>query len=300
MKEQHSITLWNRMNKTSFDDANVYIYGVPFDGAVSYGKGSSEAPEKIRLLARHIAPTTSRGEILDKIKIFDYGDAEIDLDWNASFKRVEEDAFKVIDKDRFSFFFGGDHSVSIPLQKAFGRKYKGKKLGIIHFDSHPDICDSYESSEWSHACTERRAVEDVIEPDGLSFVGLRACGPSEIEYMADNPGIKVITAMDFKEMGIKQVVNQLIQKYKDYDAMYITLDIDVLDPAFAPGTGTPEAGGITTSELMDVTAKLVSGLNVKVVDLVEVSPPLDNQNNITTFAAIKVLYDVLGAVNSKL
>ncbi|MDD2216166.1 MAG: arginase family protein, partial [Eubacteriales bacterium] len=233
---------WGDLNTNNPSEAKICIMGVPFDGAVSCGKGTAEAPEKLRVLSRYLPPTTETGIILDNLKVYDMGDIAIDLNWERYYKEVEDQAYNLIAEKKFTFFIGGDHSVTIPLQKAFGRYFKengNQKIGIIHFDSHADICDIYDSHKWSHACTERRAVEDVIEPKDLAYVGLRGFEIDELEYFQEHPDILIMKARDVYMDGYMACYKRLEERFKDYDAVYFTLDIDVVDPAFAPGTGTP-------------------------------------------------------------
>lgn len=293
---------WGELNVKNVGEANVCIMGIPFDGAVSCGKGAASAPEVIRALSRYLPATTETGIILSNIKIYDEGDVPFDLNWERYYGTVEAEAYMLLKEGKFCLFIGGDHSVTIPLHKAFGKYYKGKgknKIGVIHFDSHADICDNYDNHKWSHACTERRTVEDVITPGDLAYVGLRSYEIGELEYFELHPEILVIKAYDVYKKGYMEAYKKLEERFKDYDAVYFTLDIDVLDPAFAPGTGTPEAGGLSSREMIEFTKLMISNLPIKAMDVVEVSPSLDQKNNITSWAALKIIYEVFGCLNEK-
>ena len=292
---------WGELYTAEMEEAKVCIMGVPFDGAVSCGKGAAQAPEKIRALSRYLPPFTELGDKIDKIRIFDAGDVAADLDWTRYYSDVEAEAYRLLLSDKFCLFLGGDHSVTIPLHKAFGhycRDNGKKKIGIIHFDSHYDLCDTYDGHKWSHACTERRALEGVVQPENLSFAGIRSAEEQETLFVADNPSIMVIKAADLYRDGWKHACDRLIQRYEGYDAVYFTLDIDFLDPASAPGTGTPEVGGPTSRELLEMVKVMLRDINITVMDIVEVSPPLD-VNDLTSWAALKVIYEVLGVLNAK-
>lgn len=296
------LTPWGDLNTASPEDAKVCIMGIPFDGAVSCGKGAALAPEKIRSLSRYLPATTHTGKILKKLKAYDIGDVAMDLDWARYYKEVEEQAFGLMKRGRFSLFLGGDHSVTIPLHRAFGRYMKEKgfsKIGVIHFDSHPDICDTYDNHKWSHACTERRSVEDVISPGDLGYLGLRGFEIEELEFFDAHPEILVLKAVDVFKDGYLACYKKLEEKFNDYDAVYFTLDIDVVDPAFAPGTGTPEAGGLSSHEILELTRLLINNLPVKAMDVVEVSPPLDQENDITSWLALKIIYEVFGCLEGE-
>ncbi|WP_051273389.1 agmatinase [Desulfotruncus alcoholivorax] len=291
---------WGKLLTENTDEAGVYVLGVPFDLAVSCGKGAALAPEKIRHLSRYQPATTETGTAIDKIKIMDAGDIPLDLNWDRYFKTVEDKAFELMSGNRFCLFIGGDHSVTIPLHQAFGRSCAGKgKFGVIHFDAHCDLCDSYDGHGWSHACTERRALEEVIKPEDLTLLGIRSFEEEELEFLAGHPEIKVITACDLYYTGIEKAIEEIMKRYAGYDAVYFTLDIDVLDPAFAPGTGTPEPGGLSTRQLLELVKLVVGKLPVKAMDVVEVSPSLDH-SDITSWAALKIIYEVIGCLNYKL
>jgi agmatinase len=286
---------WGELYAHKMEDANICVMGVPFDGAVSCGKGSALAPEMIRGLSRYLPPYTSQGDLITN-KIYDAGDVPIDLNWETYYGQVEDEAFALLNSGKFCFFLGGDHSVTIPLEKAFFKKFKGKKIGIIHFDSHSDICDEYDGHKWSHACTQMRAIEQLASPNDIAFVGIRSWEKEEVEYFKQHPEIIVKRAWDVAKEGPQAIAKKLIEKFNKYDVIYLSLDIDVLDPAFAPGTGTPEAGGLTSRELMEIVIELFRGLPVGAMDIVEVSPPLDSRNNITSWAALKIMYEVFYCV----
>lgn len=288
------LNYWPEFSTENIKEADICLMGIPFDGATSCGKGASFAPEMIRRLSVYLDPITEEGRIFDSLKIYDHGDIDTDLDWPRYFKKVEEEALQLFKTGAFCLFLGGDHSVTIPLHKAFGHYNKGKKIGIIHFDSHLDIYDEYEGSKWSHACTERRALDDVIKGENLAFVGIRSWGYDEVEYCEDHKEIEIIKAVDIHKNGYQTACHRLEEKFRGYDSIYLTLDIDVLDPSCGPGTGTPEAGGLETRELMEMVKFLVEKVPIKAMDLVEVAPPLDTKHNITSWAALKVIYEVFG------
>lgn len=293
------LTPWGELNCGKIEDADVVVMGVPFDGAVSCGKGSALAPEKMRSLSRYLPTITEQGNEILGLNIYDHGDVPFSLNWGEYYANVEKEALELFKTGKFCLFIGGDHSISIPLNRAYGEYYKGKKIGIIHFDSHPDLCMEYDGHKWSHACPFRRTVEDVIAPSDLAQVGIRSYESEEVAFYKANPGLLLIRAYDVFNEGWKVTCEKLKDKFKNYDAVYISLDIDVLDPAFAPGTGTPEAGGLSSRELMEIMKFLITELPIVAMDLVEVSPPLDSVNNITSWAALKVLYEVFGKLSNR-
>ncbi|MDD6648034.1 MAG: agmatinase [Firmicutes bacterium] len=294
-----SIKAWREITADSREAADVNIMGITFDGAASVGKGAAMGPEQIRKCTEVLPPVNQNGQFFRDLKVYDAGDVEFSLDWQKYYADVEEKAAELLETGKFCIFLGGDHSVTIPLSKAVRKVHPDKKIGFIHFDSHPDLCDEYEGSKWSHACPLRRVVEDVIAPGDLAQVGIRSYEYEEIEFFAEHPELTVIKAYDIFQDGYKAAADKLVQKFADYDFVYITLDIDVLDPAFAPGTGTPEAGGLSSRELMYIINELMNRTPVKAMDIVEVSPPLDTENQITSWAAAKIIYEVFADLSRR-
>jgi len=292
--------MWSGIATDNIHEAIICIMGIPFDGGASFGKGAALAPLTIRLLTADAMPEVTEDQtVLKKRMLYDAGDVEPSLNWEDYYDKVEAKAYELMQTDTFCLFIGGDHSVTIPLQKAFGRyqkesvKKEDGKLGIIHLDAHPDLCHNFDGHKWSHANTEKRALEDIISPKDLCFAGIRTFEKEEIDLLNDYPEITVHTALDIYEKGVKQVFQKIEHQFKEYDSIYLTLDIDVLDPAFAPGTGTPVSGGLSSRELIELVKLIFEHLPVKAMDLVEVSPPLDS-NDITSWAAIRVMHDVFG------
>jgi agmatinase len=221
-----------------------------------------------------------------------------DLNWERHFAAVQAQAAQVLSHP-LALFLGGDHSVTIPLVTAFSRTVSGR-FGVIHFDAHPDLMDEYDGHRWSHACTERRVLElSNIEPRHLVFVGLRSWMAGELAFFDIHPEISIHTARDVYRRGIGAVADDIVAQLQGIDAVYFTLDIDGLDPAYAPGTGAPEAGGLSTRELLELLRLVCARLPIRALDIVEVAPPLDNAD-VTSFAAAKVIYEVFGWVKERL
>ncbi len=310
---------WLRWAADDIEQADICILGIPFDGAVSLNKGAAKAPQTIRELSIDLSDTTDEWIPIKDGLLYDAGDMHPDLNWERYYEAVEKEAYRLMSTGNFCLFLGGDHSVTIPLHKAFGA-YHGAaadhadsgaaadhadstptsappapKLGIIHFDAHYDLYDEYDGHKWSHACTEARALENgVVRPEDLFFIGIRVADLDELELIKKNPGITTVTAMDIHEKGIEPVLRKLESHFKGYDVIYLTLDIDGLDPAFAPGTGTPVMGGVTAIQLIKLFRWIIANLPVKAMDIVEVAPDLD-VNNITSWAALKIIHELFTA-----
>lgn len=291
---------WREIATNKIEDADLCVLGIPFDGAASVGKGAAHAPDAVRECTKVLPPVNSTGERFPEIRVFDSGDVEFSLNWNAFFKTVETEALTLLRSGKFCLFLGGDHSVTIPLAKAFAQYENGKKIGFIHFDSHPDLCNEYEGSHWSHACPLKRVLDEQIAPRDLVQIGIRSYESEEIDLYNEHPELLVIKAYDIFKHGYQSAVDKVLAHFKGYDAIYLTLDIDVLDPAFAPGTGTPEAGGLSSRELIEIINQILEKLPIAAMDIVEISPPLDTTNQITSWAGAKIIYELLAKLHKKI
>ena len=274
----------------SEEEANVFLCGVPYDKNASVGKGASLAPKVMRELSYDLPALDMLGNNLTKVKIADLGDFDGDNFENLK-KNIEE---KLLSKDGFHVILGGDHSIAIASERAFFDDCirRGKTPVIIHMDAHPDICDVYDGSKYSHACPIFRALEYGYKDENITMVGIRGIEAQEIETFKKHPKLDVFKSFDIKKLGVEALLTLLVSKYRDskYE-VYFSYDIDANDPAYAPGTGTPEAFGLTNFESVAILTGLIANLNVTCLDIVEVAPPLD-VNNITSWLALKSLYEV--------
>ena len=274
-------------------EANVFICGVPFDKNASIGKGASEAPKVLRELSKDLPPLDRIGRDLRKVKIYDEGDFVTE-----DFDELQKNFDVFFKNDGFKIIFGGDHSIAIASERAFFDKAKkeGKIPVILHLDAHPDICDVYEDSKYSHACPIFRSLEYGYEDKNITIMGVRGFELQEIETFKKHPKLDVFKCEDIKMLGVENFVNIITNKYKaEKYEIYLSYDIDANDPAYAPGTGTPESFGLTDYETMEIVTKLVKNLNVTTMDLVEIAPPLD-VNNITSWLGLKTLYEIFAGL----
>ena len=236
--------------RASLTAAEVGVLGVPFDGAVSFRRGAAFAPARLRELSSHLSPCAEEGQPLS-LRVRDYGDVSLDPEWPRYFQAVEERAAEVL-RHPLALFLGGDHSVTIPLMRAFNHTVDGP-IGVVHFDTHPDLFDVYEGHRWSHACTARRALElPGLEPRHLVFVGLSSFARQEWDFLQAHPETSYYTARQCYLRGIEAIAEEVVGKLADVQAVYLTLDIDGLSPAFAPGTGYPEGIGLSMRDLLGV------------------------------------------------
>jgi agmatinase len=278
--------LWADLSQTNFTpaDSDFTVIGVPYDGAACARKGAALGPERIRFWSTHLTPFSEDRTRLGNIRISDQGDIPVS-DQVQDFERVRE---TVAELPNVPIILGGDHSISIPVFQAQRERYKDQRLGVLWVDAHPDLCDVFTDSRLSHACVLRRALEFGIEPQDVCLVGLRSWEEQEIDLI-ENGGLNVYTAALIAERGMKSVASSVYSKLSKCDAVHISLDIDCLDPAFAPGTGIPDSGGLTSREVITLI-KSMQGLPLVGLDLVEVAPPLD-PSEATIFAALKIIME---------
>jgi agmatinase/guanidinopropionase len=271
----------------------VAIVGVPFDSGTSYRSGARFGPRAIReaslLLwgynnALRVAP-------LERLKVVDYGDVEvIPPSIDDTYQNIRSEVGFLLARRVTPIALGGDHSISLPLLRA-QHAHHGP-LSLIHFDAHPDTWPTeYGGRPYSHGTSFRRAVEEgLLRAGGYVQIGLR--GPTTAAddlAEARDLGARLITLDEALAMGIPQVVAAIRETVAP--PIYLTLDIDAVDPAFAPGTGTPEVGGFTSQQLLSLLRGL-AGLDFVGFDLVEVAPPYD-PGGITAILAANLAFEML-------
>ena len=280
--------LWADLHRENLTpaDSDFTVIGVPYDGAASARKGAALGPERIRFWSTHLTPFSEDRSSLGDIHICDVGDIPV-TDQARDFESIRE---KIATLPNVPIVLGGDHSISIPVFQGQRQRYKGQRLGVLWVDAHPDLCDVFMGSKLSHACVLRRALEFGIEPQDVCLVGLRSWEEQEIDLI-ENGGLNVYTAALVAERGMKSVATSIYSKLSGCDAVHISLDIDCLDPAFAPGTGIPESGGLTSREVITLI-KSMQGLPLRGLDIVEVSPPID-PSEATIFAALKIIMEYI-------
>jgi len=280
--------LWGDLHRPDIKpaDSDFTVIGIPYDGAAGARKGAALAPERLRFWSTHLTPFSEDRIRLGGIRICDLGDIPIN-DPARDFQSVYK---KVSTLPNVPIVLGGDHSISIPVFEAQRERYKDQRLGLLWVDAHPDLCDVFTGSKLSHACVMRRALEFGIESQDVCMVGVRSWEEQEISLI-ENGGFNIYTAAMIAERGMRSVASSVYSKLSLCDAVHISLDIDCLDPAFAPGTGIPESGGLTSREGITLI-KSMQGLPLVGLDLVEVSPPID-PSEATIFAALKIIMEYI-------
>ncbi|MDR0123912.1 agmatinase [Bacillus zhangzhouensis] len=271
-------------SQPTWEDAKVILYGMPMDWTVSYRPGSRFGPNRIREVSiglEEYSPYLDRE--LHEVPFFDAGDIPLPFgNAQKSLDLIEEYVDSILEKGKFPLGMGGEHLVSWPVFRAMHKKYPD--LAIIHMDAHTDLREEYEGEPLSHS-TPIRKVAGLIGPENVYSFGIRSGMKEEFEW-AKEAGMHIST------FEVLEPLKQVLPKLKGRP-VYVTIDIDVLDPAHAPGTGTVDAGGITSKELL-ASIHAIAGSDVQVVgaDLVEVAPVYDHSDQ-TANTASKLLREML-------
>ena len=275
-------------------DFDVAILGAPFDGGVSFRPGARFGPSAVRQASRHLRPAYHPDLEVAPFRMLqavDAGDVPCNpFDLDEALQQVADYASELVTDRRRIITIGGDHTVALPALRAAARRHG--PMAVVHFDAHLDTWDTYFGAERTHGTVFRRAAEEgLLLPDASTHVGIR--GPLyDAQDLVDDArfGFSVVRASDFDRLGVAEVVGRVRERAGDAP-IYLSIDIDVLDPSAAPGTGTPEIGGFTSRELLALLRAL-PGDQIVAADVVEVSPPYDHAE-ITSLAAATVIYDII-------
>jgi len=273
--------------------ADVAVVGVPFDSGVSYRPGARFGPAAVREASRLLRPYHPGLDVspFERAQVVDAGDiAANPMDIPQAIDTVEREAGELLDNGARLVTVGGDHTIALPLLRAMAQRHG--PVALLHFDAHLDTWDSYFGASYTHGTPFRRAVEEgVLDTSALCHVGIRGPLYSRADLTSDKElGFGIVTSADVMRRGVDEVVGGLRERIGDRP-LYVSVDIDVLDPAHAPGTGTPEAGGMTSRELLEILRGL-AGANLVSADVVEVAPAYDHAE-ITSIAASHVAYDLV-------
>jgi guanidinopropionase len=274
------------------DQVDIAIVGVPFDGGTTNRTGARHGPREIRSqssLVRRVHHVTGVSPF-DRVRAGDCGDSPVNpLDLKASLDSIEAFFTSVREAGARPLTAGGDHLVTLPILRSLATK---GPLGLIHFDAHSDTYDSFFGNRYNHGTPFRRAVEEgLLDPRRMIQIGIRGAISDASNYdFARAAGMRIVFIEEFAECGPEAVMSEARALVGD-QPIYVSFDIDALDPSVAPGTGTPEIGGMTGREAQAVV-RLLDGLDIAGADLVEVSPPLD-PSGVTALAGATLLFELL-------
>ena len=270
------------------EGAHVAVAGIPYDGSAVYRKGAAQAPGRIRALSAVVPPVTEDGRRLAGLRVRDLGDldagSDIEQGWRAPADRLAQ-----VSPATFLTVLGGDHCTAISTLQAQSRRHPG--LGVLMVDAHPDLCDFSRGGRWTCGCAMRRALDvSGIDPKHVVIAAGRDFDPEELDFIESHEMLLVSApALARDSRGSMDRIAQRLAGMK----VHVSFDIDALDPAFAPGTEIPCAGGLSTREALDLLRFVSDSARIVGLDMVEVAPPYDS-GDITTFAALKLIFEVWG------
>lgn len=278
------------------DDADVFVLGIPYDLATSGRSGARSAPAAIRQISANLRWEEKRWpwtfSAFERLRVADYGDLELgNGNQQSLLDEVEEHVGALLKSGKTVLSFGGDHFVALPLLRAHAAQHG--KLAMIHFDAHTDTYSEGDELEFNHGTMFYHAPkEGLIDPAKSTQIGIRT------EYTVEGHPFKVIDAAEANDTSAEQIVEQIKARVGDVKTpVYITFDIDCLDPAFAPGTGTPVMGGLSSDKALKILRGL-QGLNIVGMDVVEVSPAYDHAD-ITALAGATIGLEMLYLIASQ-
>ena len=282
--------------------SDVVIVGAPMDDMVTYRPGARFGPRAIRAAHDDSRPSAWHMDLgidpFAELRIVDAGDAPVTPgDAHASHRAVRAAVSSIVEAGAVPIVLGGDHSIAFPDVSAVAAGSPSGALALVHLDAHADTATEIYGVEWSHGTPFRHLVDDGIVPGPrLVQVGLRGYWPEPPEFTwAREQGVRWHRMQEVTERGIDAVADSILEEIGDAESLFLSVDVDVLDPAFAPGTGTPEPGGITTRELLRAVRRLVLAKGLAGMEVVEVSPPYDHAD-ITAIAAHRVVLEGLSAL----
>ncbi len=275
--------------------ADVAVVGVPFDSTVSYRNGARFGPSHIRAASRLLRPYNPEADAWPFLaqQVVDVGDIACNpYDIDASLKAIEGGVRDCLDIAPRVLVLGGDHTIALPTLRALHAKHG--PISVVHFDAHLDTWDTYFGQPYLHGTPFRRASEEgLLDREGCIHVGIRGGLYGAVDMVDDRAlGFMAVRCHEIHLDGPATVVERIRSRVGDRP-VYVSVDIDVLDPAYAPGTGTPESGGLAAWQLLYMLRQL-AGLNLVGGDIVEVAPPYDHAE-ITGIAAAHIGYELLSA-----
>jgi agmatinase len=278
------------------EHADVVVLGVPFDTGVSYRPGARFGPGHIRESSRLLRPYNPAQDVKPFAvqQVVDGGDIAVNpFDITEALATVQVHAAKVLAEGAKLLTLGGDHTIALPLLRAMADKHG--PLAVVHFDAHLDTWDSYFGADYTHGTPFRRASEEgLLDRDACMHIGIRGPLYTADDLVEDGDlGFQIVHATEIDALGVAGVIQRMLARVGDRP-VYVSIDIDVLDPAFAPGTGTPEAGGFTSRELLAII-RAFSATNLVGADIVEVAPAYDHAQ-VTGIAASHVAYELISAM----
>jgi agmatinase len=286
-------------NSQDLENSDAAIVGAPFDTATTFRVGARFGPESIRSVSHLLRPYNPSQDvsIFDHLSVIDYGDVPVVPGYiEESYRRIAEGLQPIHRAGVVPIVLGGDHSIALPELRAAAAVHG--PLALVQFDSHPDTWDAYFGQKHTHGTPFRRAVEEgLLKPECLIQVGMRGSLFDAGDWNdARELGFELISTDEVRETSVLETIARIRERVGNVKA-YVSFDVDFVDPAFAPGTGTPEIGGFTSREAQEFVRGLV-GLDLVGCDVVEVYPAYDPAH-ITAFLAANVAYELLSLIAAR-
>jgi agmatinase len=289
----------------SFAGADVVVIGAPFDGGTSYRPGTRFGPLAIRT-TDYLSPDASRPHLalgvdpLKALRVVDVGDVRMPPgDIEASMDRLEQAVHAVARAGAIPVVLGGDHTIALPDVTGVARQLGFGRVSVVHFDAHADTGETQFGALLGHGTPMRRLIESgAARGDRFLQIGLRGYWPDPpvLEWMAQQR-MRSFEMAEVVRRGLDECLDEAFAIATDEcDGVFLSIDVDVVDPGMAPGTGTPEPGGLTTRQLLDAVRRCALELPVVGLDVVELSPPYDGPGQVTAFLANRVVLEALSGV----
>ena len=276
---------------------DVAIVGVPFDGGTSYRSGTRLGPREIRSQSSLIRTYSYFQKVapFEVLNVADIGDVDAPpVGIDKAYDAIERDVGRIVDAGAIPMAVGGDHSISLPLLRAVVKR-RGP-VNLVQFDAHIDTWDDYFGGKYFHGTPFRRAIEErLLDPGRFMQIGIRGPMYGEDDFAFHHE--QGITLIDIEQVKAPDGIDRIVRDMRRVltGPVYVTFDIDAVDPAFAPGTGTPEVGGLTSHEAQRLVRGL-AGLDIAGCDVVEVAPTFDGPGHITSILAANLMFEMLCAI----
>jgi len=275
---------------SAYDKSRFVFFGVPYDKTSTYRAGSRFAPGALRDVSANMELYSVRSKVdLEQVAVHDWGDVDIVENLVETLGRVKSVCSELLDSNKTPIMAGGEHSITKSAADILP-----EDTGLLSFDAHLDLRDEFLGERLSHATFMRR-VSEKLGSDHIMEVGIRAFSRPELDF-ARKSGVTMITPQDLRETGTSKTAQRIRGFLSGFSHSYVTVDIDVLDPAFAPGVGNPEPDGISTDELLTLIDASMQK-NTVGFDLVEVSPQLDSGQ--TAAVGVKVIFEAIAALSTR-
>lgn len=275
---------------TELANARYVVVGAPYDRTSTYRAGSRFGPAAIREASQNIETYSIRSQLdLEKVPICDVGDLHIVDELDETLRRLERVVNDIVSARKIPIMLGGEHTMTLGVIRALG-----PSVGVVSFDAHGDLRDEYSGLKTMHATFMRR-VSEIVGPERIVEIGLRALCSEEIEFLKSSK-LRYVTTQKLMEQQAKDAARAVRRLVGNMKRIYVTIDMDVFDPAYAPGVGNPEAEGLSPSHFFTIL-DAVLGLPIVGVDVVETAPDYD-KGGATAVLASRVVFEAIAGIEA--